>query len=51
MMTHPEQRKLGVIEELVKVNDGFIKSVTLHTSGHTNQPIACLYPLEVSTDD
>ena len=39
---------LGVIEELVRGNDGFIRSVTLCTAnGRTNRPIACLYPLEV----
>jgi len=37
-----------VIEELVKGNDGFVRSVTLHTAnGRTNRPIARLYPLEV----
>jgi len=39
------QWKLGVIEELVKGDDSFIRSVTLRTaSGHTNRPIARLYP-------
>ena len=42
------QWKLGVIEELVKGNDDFIRSVTVRTaSGRTNCSIAHLYPLEV----
>ena len=49
--TPRHQWRLGVIEELVKGDDGFIRSVTLHTAGgRTNRPIACLYPLEVSAE-
>ena len=43
------QWRLGVVEEVVKGKDGFIRSVTLRTtSGRTNRPIARLYPLEVT---
>ena len=46
------QWKLGVIEELNRGNGGYIRSVTVCTAnGRTNRPIACLYPLEVSTDE
>ena len=42
------QWKLGVIEELVRGNDGFVRLVTLRTAnGRTDRPIAHLYPLEV----
>ena len=42
------QWKLGVIEELVKGNNQYVRSVTVRTaSGRTNHPIARLYPLEV----
>ena len=46
------QWKLGVIDGLTRGNDGYIRSVTVHTaSGRTNRPIARLYPLEVSADE
>jgi len=46
------QWKFGVIEELVKGNDGFIQSVTVHTAtGRTKCPIARLYPLEILAVD
>ena len=42
------QWKLGVIEELMKGNDEFVRSVTVCTaSGRANRPIARLYPIEV----
>ena len=44
--------KLSVMEGLNRVNDGYIRSVTVHTaSGRTNRPIAHLYPLEVSVNE
>ncbi|XP_065904022.1 uncharacterized protein [Dysidea avara] len=46
--TPRSQWKLGVIEELLKGNNEFVRSVTVRTaSGRTNRPIARLYPLEV----
>ena len=46
------QWKLAVIKDLVKGNDGYIRSVTVRTAnGITNRPITRLYPLEVSADE
>ena len=42
--------RLVVVETLVKGKDGLIRSASIRTSsGRTSQPIARLYPLEVST--
>ena len=50
--TPRSQWKLGVIEELTRGNDGYIRSVTVRTAGgRTNQPIAHLYPLEISASE
>ena len=43
--------KLGVVEGLLKGADDAVRAVTLRTAkGHTNRPIARLYPLEISED-
>jgi len=50
--TPRNQWKLAVIEELVRGADWYVRSVTVHTaSGRINQPIACLYPLEVLANE
>ena len=42
------QWKLAVSEDLKRVYDGYVKSVTVCTdNGRTNRPIVRLYPLEV----
>jgi len=41
-----------VIESVNKARDGVICSVNTHTTtGQTNRPIACLYPLELTADE
>ena len=46
------QWRLGVIEQLNKGADGFVRSVQLRTStGKTNRPITKLYPLEITAAD
>lgn len=40
--------KLAVVDDLVKGNDGLIRSAHISTANHkTNRPITRLYPLEV----
>ena len=44
--------KLAVVQDLVKGNDGLVRSATIRTStGVTNRPITKLYPLEVAVND
>ena len=46
------QWRLGIIEQLNKGADGFVRSVQLRTStGTTNRPIAKLYPLEITASE
>ena len=44
--------KLAVVEDVVKGNDGLIRSTKLRTNnGVKNRPIVKLYPLEVNNSD
>ena len=44
--------KLAVIESVNKGGDGMIHSANIRTAtGRTNRPIACLYPLEVTSPE
>ena len=41
--------KMAVVENLVKGNDGLVRSVSIRTkNGATNRPVSKLYPLELS---
>ena len=43
------QWRLGVIEELIKELDGFVRAARIRTNGgKTDSPIAKLYPLEIN---
>ena len=43
--------KMAVVENLVKGNDGLVRSVSIRTKNEaTNRPVSKLYPLELSED-
>ena len=46
------QWKLAVVDDLVKGNDGLVRSAHISTANHkTNRPITRLYPLEVVSSE
>ena len=43
--------RLAVVKDLQRGRDGLVRSASIQTSnGHTNRPIAKLYPLEVNAE-